>query len=149
MLLRLRNPAYNIVLVNNLCRLSSSAPVERIFSAGGLIMRPHRARLSCNMLKMLVYLKCNFNFWKNKNLMSLIKLNYFTNNILVSISVSISIVVSVSVSVSNHGLSTTSLEARQTLVCRWKIMTVTELKKVVGILFLIGVYKSNHKNISH
>ena len=41
---------------------ASSAPIERIFSAGGLIMRPHTARLSCNMLEMLVYLKCNFGF---------------------------------------------------------------------------------------
>ena len=38
-----------------LCVPASSAPVERIFSAGGLIMRPHRARLSGNMLEMLVY----------------------------------------------------------------------------------------------
>ena len=40
---------------------ASSAPVERIFSQGGLIMRPLRARLSENMLKTLMFLKCNEN----------------------------------------------------------------------------------------
>ena len=38
-----------------------SAPVERIFCTGGLIMRPHRSRLSSVNLEMLVALKCNRN----------------------------------------------------------------------------------------
>ena len=38
---------------------ASSAPVERVFSHGGLIMRPHRNRLSDTMLSNLVFLKCN------------------------------------------------------------------------------------------
>lgn len=38
---------------------AASAPVERVFSAGGLIMRPHRASLGAEMLSSLIYLKCN------------------------------------------------------------------------------------------
>ena len=38
---------------------ASSAPVERVFSRGGILMRPHRARLSADMLSMLMFLKCN------------------------------------------------------------------------------------------
>ena len=38
---------------------ASSAPVERVFSRGGLIMRPHRARLGHKMLESLIFLKCN------------------------------------------------------------------------------------------
>ena len=41
---------------------ASVAPVERTFSTGGLIMRPHRYRLSSVNLEMLVALKCNHNF---------------------------------------------------------------------------------------
>lgn len=37
----------------------SSAPVERVFSRGGIIMRPHRARLGHRMLQSLMFLKCN------------------------------------------------------------------------------------------
>lgn len=38
---------------------ASSAPVERVFSRGGIIMRPHRARLGHKMLQSLMFLKCN------------------------------------------------------------------------------------------
>ncbi|CAJ1074243.1 uncharacterized protein LOC115579849 [Xyrichtys novacula] len=38
---------------------ASSAPVERLFSRGGVIMRPHCARLSHRMLQSLMFLKCN------------------------------------------------------------------------------------------
>jgi len=38
---------------------ASSAPVERVFSHRGLIMRPHRSRLSDKMLSNLIFLKCN------------------------------------------------------------------------------------------
>ncbi|KAI4822674.1 hypothetical protein KUCAC02_008206 [Chaenocephalus aceratus] len=38
---------------------ASSAPIERVFSHGGIFMRPHRARLSCSMLSNLMLLKCN------------------------------------------------------------------------------------------
>lgn len=38
---------------------ASSAPVERVFSRGGIIMRPHRARLGHRMLQSLMFLKCN------------------------------------------------------------------------------------------
>ena len=38
---------------------ATSAPVECVFSHIGLIMRPHRARMSDRMLSDLVMLKCN------------------------------------------------------------------------------------------
>jgi len=38
---------------------ASSAPVERVFSPSGLIMRPNRERMSDKMLEELVFLKCN------------------------------------------------------------------------------------------
>jgi hypothetical protein len=42
-----------------LCAPASSAPVERIFSQSGLIVRPHRAKISDKLLEGIVYLKCN------------------------------------------------------------------------------------------
>ena len=41
------------------CVPASSAPVERVFSQSGLIMRPHRSRMSDSLLETLVFLKCN------------------------------------------------------------------------------------------
>ncbi|CAF1080218.1 unnamed protein product [Adineta ricciae] len=41
------------------CIPATSAPVERVFSSSGILMRPHRSRLSKNMLSMLTLLKCN------------------------------------------------------------------------------------------
>lgn len=38
---------------------ATSAPVERVFSHGGIIIRPHRAKLSDSMLSALLLLKCN------------------------------------------------------------------------------------------
>ena len=38
---------------------ATSAPVERIFSQSGIIMRPHRARLSDSVLETLMFVKCN------------------------------------------------------------------------------------------
>jgi hypothetical protein len=42
-----------------LCTPAISAPVERVFSLSGLIVRPHRARMSDELLETLVFLKCN------------------------------------------------------------------------------------------
>jgi len=38
---------------------ATSAAVERVFSHGGLFMRPQRARMSDKLLSSLVFLKCN------------------------------------------------------------------------------------------
>lgn len=38
---------------------ATSAPVERVFSSGGLFMRPHRSRLHDSTLSQLVFAKCN------------------------------------------------------------------------------------------
>ena len=38
---------------------ATSAPVERVFSHGGIIMVPKRSRLTSDHLCSLIYLKCN------------------------------------------------------------------------------------------
>lgn len=38
---------------------ATSAPVERIFSTGGILMRPHRASLSPETLSQLIFIKSN------------------------------------------------------------------------------------------
>ena len=38
---------------------ASSAAVERVFSQGGLIMRPHTARLCDKVVSQLIFLRCN------------------------------------------------------------------------------------------
>jgi len=42
---------------------TTSAPVERIFSQSGLIMKPNRVWLGKKLLCQLVFLKCNINVW--------------------------------------------------------------------------------------
>jgi len=37
---------------------ATSAPVDRVFSQSGLLLRPHRARMSNTLLETLVFLKC-------------------------------------------------------------------------------------------
>ena len=41
------------------CIPATSAPVKRVFSHGGLFMRPHRARLGDKLLCQLMVAKCN------------------------------------------------------------------------------------------
>ena len=55
-----RFPHMSTLAVKVLSVPASSAPVERIFSTGGIIMRPHRSRLGHTMLSSLVFLKCNY-----------------------------------------------------------------------------------------
>ena len=43
---------------------ATSAPVERLFSAGGLIMRPHRSRAGADLVSCLTVLKTNYVFLK-------------------------------------------------------------------------------------
>ena len=38
---------------------ASSAPVGRVFSKSGLLVRPHRAKLSDKLLESLVFAKCS------------------------------------------------------------------------------------------
>ena len=38
---------------------ASSSPIERVFSKGGLILRPHRAKMSDCRVSSLIFLKCN------------------------------------------------------------------------------------------
>ncbi len=42
-----------------LCVPATTAPAERIHSQSGLLMRPHRNRLSKDMLSKLTFIKCN------------------------------------------------------------------------------------------
>jgi hypothetical protein len=37
----------------------TSAPIERVFSHGGIFIRPHRARMGDELLSKLLFLKCN------------------------------------------------------------------------------------------
>jgi len=42
-----------------LCVPASSAPVVRVFSQSGLVMKPNQARMCDSLLEELVFLKCN------------------------------------------------------------------------------------------
>ena len=44
---------------------ATSAPVERIFSVGGAILRPARRRLSDKNFEMSMFLKCNLRLFNN------------------------------------------------------------------------------------
>lgn len=52
-------PSLFKVAVRVLAVPASSAPVERVFSHGGVIMRPHRSQLSDKVLSNLIFCKCN------------------------------------------------------------------------------------------
>ena len=43
---------------------ATSAPVERLFSTGALMMRPHRSRIGSDLLSALTTLKSNYDFLK-------------------------------------------------------------------------------------
>ena len=48
-----------VVILCSMCVPATSAAVERVFSHGGLFMRPHRARLGHKVLSDLVFAQCN------------------------------------------------------------------------------------------
>lgn len=56
---KLKYPALYNLAMKVLTVPAKSAPVERVFSRGGIILRPHRARLSAKLFEMLMFLKCN------------------------------------------------------------------------------------------
>ena len=56
---KIQYPSLHALAKYVLCVPATSAPVERIFSRRGIIMRPHRASLSPQMLQTLMFLKCN------------------------------------------------------------------------------------------
>lgn len=41
------------------CVPATSAPIERVFSHGGILMRPHRSSLGVELFSNLLLLKCN------------------------------------------------------------------------------------------
>uniref|UniRef100_A0A8C2HU02 HAT C-terminal dimerisation domain-containing protein n=1 Tax=Cyprinus carpio TaxID=7962 RepID=A0A8C2HU02_CYPCA len=56
---KVKFPALYQLATQVFCIPATSAPIERVFSHGGILMRPHRARLSSTMLSNLMLLKCN------------------------------------------------------------------------------------------
>ena len=42
-----------------LCVPATSSPVERVFSHGGMVVRPHRSSLAPQRLHKILILKCN------------------------------------------------------------------------------------------
>ena len=53
--------------MNTLQIPATSAPAERVFSAGGLIKTPHRAGMHADRLSKMIMLKCNKRFLKMNN----------------------------------------------------------------------------------
>jgi hypothetical protein len=52
-------PYLHVLALRVLCVPATSAPVERVFSTSGFVIRPHRGRLTKQMLAKLTFLKCN------------------------------------------------------------------------------------------
>ena len=58
-------PLLYSIAVKYLSIPATSAPVERLFSSGGYIMRPHRSKLIPERLIEATLLRCNFNLILN------------------------------------------------------------------------------------
>lgn len=52
-------PALYPIAMRALAVPATSAPVERVFSHGGIILRPNRSRMKDTTLSHLIFLKCN------------------------------------------------------------------------------------------
>lgn len=62
-------PALKILADRVLMVPASSAPVERVFSQGSILLRPHRNRLTPHKVQLLLTLKCNEHFFDSLQLM--------------------------------------------------------------------------------
>ena len=65
----LKYPALKSLTMRVLCVPATSAPVERVFSQGSIIVRPHRNRLSPEKIQALMFLKCNDHIFDASDLM--------------------------------------------------------------------------------
>ena len=65
----LKYPALKSLAMRVLCVCVTSAPVERVFSQGSIIVRPHRNRLSPAKIQALMLLKCNNHIFDASDLM--------------------------------------------------------------------------------
>ena len=65
----LKHPALKSLAMRELCVCATSAPVERVFSQGSIIVRPHRNRLSPERIQALMLLKCNEHVFDASDLM--------------------------------------------------------------------------------
>ena len=52
-------PSVSNLVKRILCIPASSAPVERVFSNGGIVVRSHRSNLAPERLQKILFLKCN------------------------------------------------------------------------------------------
>lgn len=58
-------PSLFRVAIRVLAVPASSAPVERVFSHSGIMLRPHRAQMTDRLLANLVFCKCNAAYKKS------------------------------------------------------------------------------------
>ena len=54
------------------CVTATSAPVERVFSHGGIVVRPHRVSLAPKRLHKILFLKCNEHVFDASKLLLLV-----------------------------------------------------------------------------
>ena len=59
------------------CVPAMSAPVERVFNHGGIVVRPHRSSLAPQKLHKILFLKCNKHVLDASELLKLVCVKKF------------------------------------------------------------------------